>query len=145
MKRSAFLIGLTSLVFAAGLQAHGSPLEYRQGAMNLLAWNMKPMGRMVKGEMSFDKAVFKRHADDLTAVVHLDLLSGFPDDSDSGETDALPDIWLDFEDFTAKYRDMQKAAKTLSKAAAGGDMEKIKPAFGALGKSCKACHKPYRN
>ncbi len=62
-----------------------------------------------------------------------------------GETDALPEIWMALEDFTAKYQDLQQAGKALYGAAAGGDMEKIKQAFGALGKSCKGCHKGYRN
>ncbi|MEJ1488122.1 MAG: cytochrome c [Candidatus Sedimenticola sp. (ex Thyasira tokunagai)] len=61
------------------------------------------------------------------------------------ETDALPEIWMGFEDFTAKYHDLQRAGKALSDAASGGDMKKMKQAFGALGKSCNGCHKGYVN
>ncbi|MEJ1471015.1 MAG: cytochrome c [Candidatus Sedimenticola sp. (ex Thyasira tokunagai)] len=42
------------------------------------------------------------------------------------ETDALPEIWMGFEDFTAKYQGLQRAGKALSDAASGGNMEKMK-------------------
>jgi cytochrome c556 len=39
---------------------------------------------------------------------------------------------------------MQSKAATLATIAKGGDLEAIKPAFGATGASCKACHDKYK-
>jgi len=63
---------------------------------------------------------------------------------DVGKTDALPAIWEKPQDFQQKARDFQGAATAFNAAAKSGDMAAINKAFGDLGKSCKACHDPYR-
>lgn len=120
-------------------------LEYRQGAMNVYSWNMKAMGDMMKGKKPYDGEAFARHASDLAAAASLDLLAGFPPESDSGETDARADIWFDFEDFTQKLEDLRSASQNLSQVAAGGDKEAMGEALGKTGKSCKACHDSYKD
>ena len=67
------------------------------------------------------------------------------DSDDSDETDAKPDIWMDWDDFEAKFRDLQKATDQLAAAAGTGDRETIGKQFGATGKTCKSCHKAYKN
>ncbi|MET0091105.1 MAG: cytochrome c, partial [Candidatus Thiodiazotropha sp.] len=88
-------------------------VEYRQGAMEVYSWNMKGMGDMMKGEKPYDAARLAVMAKDLETATQLDLLSGFPSDSESDDSDALPDIWLDFDDFKSKYEDLRMAAKAL--------------------------------
>ena len=120
-------------------------IEYRQSIMNIYAWNLKPMGQVVKGEAPFEAERFRRHARDLAAASQLHLFSGFPEDSDEGEeTDAKSEIWLDWENFEQKYRNFQQKAASLHTAAQGGDLEQIRPAFGATARSCKDCHKAFR-
>lgn len=63
---------------------------------------------------------------------------------DVGETDALPAIWEKPDDFASKTRDFRRAAEAMNAAAKSGDAATIKAAFGNLGKTCKACHDPYR-
>lgn len=63
---------------------------------------------------------------------------------EAGETDSKAEIWQKPEDFAAKTRDFQQAAIRLNAAAQAGDVAAIKAAHGELGKSCKACHDPYR-
>lgn len=120
-------------------------IEYRESVMNLFSWNMKPMGAMMKGKIPYDQAVFADHAQDLAVAASLNLLPGFPEDSDEGETDALAEIWMDFEDFEKKFKDLRSAANALNKAVSGGDQSNIKSAFSDVGKACKACHKAYKN
>jgi cytochrome c556 len=62
-----------------------------------------------------------------------------------GKTGAKPEIWQKPEDFAAKQRDFQAAAKALDRAARAGDLTQIKTGYAALGKTCKACHDSYRN
>ncbi|MEW8625868.1 MAG: cytochrome c [Candidatus Thiodiazotropha sp.] len=120
-------------------------VEYRQGVMNVFNWNMKAMGDMMKGKTEYDQARFAAHAQELSSASTFKLMNGFPEDSESDESDALAEIWMDFEDFESKYRDFGSAAQALAKAAQGGDKGSMGAALKETGKSCKACHKKYKN
>ncbi|HEU4704915.1 MAG TPA: cytochrome c, partial [Sphingomicrobium sp.] len=63
---------------------------------------------------------------------------------DVGKTRAKPEIWQKPEDFAAKTRAFQAAAQKFDATARGGDVAAIKAGFGEVGKTCKACHNPYR-
>ncbi len=63
---------------------------------------------------------------------------------DVGKTHAKPAIWEKPEDFAQKARAFQGAVTAFDAAARSGDLAAINTAFGDLGKSCKACHDPYR-
>ncbi len=119
-------------------------VEYRQALMTTYGWNLKPMGAMVRNKAPYDAKAFKRYASDLAAAAHLDMLSGFPEGSDDEESDAKGEIWLDWADFEQKYSNFQKRASALKAATESGDLDKIRPAFGATAKSCKDCHKAFR-
>jgi cytochrome c556 len=71
----------------------------------------------------------------------------FPPGTDKAvlpKTRALPAIWEKPEDFAAKDRDFQQAARALKAAADSGDLNAVKSRFADLGKTCKACHDTYR-
>jgi len=120
-------------------------VEYRQAIMNILNWNMRVMGAMMKNQLPYDKKTFARLAKDLDATANLDLLSGFPKGSVNEDSDAKHAIWHNVEDFEQKYYKFQSAADDVSKVAESGDEAKIKPVFFELAKACKACHKAYKN
>ena len=63
---------------------------------------------------------------------------------DVGKTRAKPEIWQKPEDFALKAHDLETAATQFNVAAKSGDLSQIKATFGALGKTCKACHDLYR-
>ncbi len=63
---------------------------------------------------------------------------------DVGKTEAKAEIWRKPEDFVAKARAFQQATQAFSAAAQGSDLAAIRSAYADLGKSCKACHDPYR-
>lgn len=120
-------------------------VEYRQAVMNVVGWNFKHMGAMVKGKTAFDQAAFSAYANELQAATRFNLLSGFPEDSDdSDETAAKAEIWMDWEDFQQKLKDLQQQAAALAKVAAAGDEAATKKQFGDAAKTCKACHKAYK-
>lgn len=120
-------------------------VDYRQGVMNVFSWNMKAMSNMMKGKTPFDQKVFAGHARDLANASGLNLMPGFPEDSESEESDALVEIWMEFDDFEAKYKKLAEAAKGLSEVAASGDKASLGKALQMTGKACKACHKKYKN
>ncbi|MGD2118089.1 MAG: cytochrome c [Chromatiales bacterium] len=140
---ASLVLGLAAPVVSAGEVERA--VEYRQGLMNVIGWNVKSMGAMMKGETPYDQAAFARHAADVAKAAQLDLLAGFPEDSVNDESDALSEIWFDFDDFSQKFHDFQKAADSLDKAAASGDKAATQAAFKDLGESCKSCHKKYKN
>ena len=146
---ATLLAGMLSTLAAAHeeeKEGHSKAIDYRNSVMTVFKWNIGPMGKMVKGEMPYDPTVFAHHAKDLAAATHLDLLPGFPEDSDEGEdTAARSDIWMDWEGFVEKYGALKKASTELAETASGGDLEAIKPKFGALGKACKSCHDAFKD
>jgi cytochrome c556 len=112
--------------------------------MTVFRWNIKPMGDMMKGDIPYDGAAFARHAKDLAAAASVDLLSGFPEESEEGDTDAKPEVWMDWEDFQKKFKDLQEQSAKLAEVAAGGGRGVIAEQFNATAETCKACHKKFK-
>jgi len=120
-------------------------LEFRQSAMTVFVWYLKPMGGMVKGKIPFDQATFAKNARGLATATQLDIPAGFPKGSyDEEESDAKQAIWEKWPEFEDKYRTLQKEAAKLAEVAQGGDVAAMKAQFGATAKSCGGCHKPFR-
>lgn len=63
---------------------------------------------------------------------------------DIGKTEAKAAIWEKPQDFATKAQDFEAAATAFNAAAQAGDLPAIRERFAAMGKSCKACHDPYR-
>ena len=63
---------------------------------------------------------------------------------DVGKTESKAAIWEKPEDFAVKTNAFQQAAQQFNAAAQGQDLAAIRAAHAELGKSCKACHDPYR-
>ena len=148
MKRLAvvLLFAVCSSVFAnaAFAQKPEDAIKYRQGVYRVIGWNFGPMAAMAKGEKPYDAAAFARHAEIVAFMSKLPL-EGFVPGSDTGETKAKPEIWLDMDDFKAKLEKMQAEAAKLAEVAKGGDPNASKAQLGETGKACKACHDKYRN
>jgi cytochrome c556 len=141
---------LVAALGAAGIATadsnHGKAIDYRSSLMGIYKWNMGNMGDMMKGKTPFDQAAFAGFAKDLATATQLNLMVGFPEGSDEGDdTDALPDIWLNWEDFVKKYEDLGAASAKLAEVAKSGDKQAIGAQMGEVGKACKACHKNYKD
>ncbi|SEA32556.1 Cytochrome c556 [Thiothrix caldifontis] len=118
-------------------------IDYRQGAFTMIKHHFGPMGAMVKGEMEFNAAEFAKNADAVAALSKFPA-NGFIAGSYEGETEAKPEIELNADDFKKKMETFQVEAAALAEVAKGGDIAAIKPQFGKVGESCKACHKEYK-
>ncbi|MEK0084457.1 c-type cytochrome [Benzoatithermus flavus] len=71
--------------------------------------------------------------------------SVFPQGTNQGESEALPVIWQQWDEFEAKARNMQSLAAKLASAAGSGDKQATLAAFGELGKNgCGGCHETFR-
>lgn len=144
---------IQSLVLAASLLAWAAvpaatpaekAVEYRQGLMNVLAWNMDTLGGMARGKIPFDEQVFQRHARDLAAAASLEMLAAFPEGSKTEGSAAREEIWLDWAKLKDSHGAFRSEAAKLAEVAAGGDEAAMKAQVGAVGKACKACHDDFR-
>jgi len=68
----------------------------------------------------------------------------FPEDSQTGDTHALPVIWSDPDGFMAAYNNAATAAAALLAAAQSGDANAIGAAVKSMGAACGNCHTTYR-
>lgn len=130
--------GLAGALWAEG-EASNPVVKARMEAMEQIGGGMKVLGSMAKGEMAFDAAAAQAAV--ATIVAESEKVPAlFEAQEDDPASEALPAIWEDYADFTAKAMDLNAAAKGVTitaEADLGG-------AMGALGGTCKACHSKYR-
>ena len=69
----------------------------------------------------------------------------FPENSDSGNTKARADIWMDFDGFKSLASANEQAALTLIGTAKTGDVSATIGALKALGGTCKSCHDNFKD
>jgi cytochrome c556 len=119
-------------------------IEYRQHAFQMIRVQIGNMGDMLKGKVAFDAETFKLRANNAAALSKMPW-EAFYTGTDKGDTSALPAIWTDNETFMKKANAFADYAEKLAVAAQTGDIEQIKPAFGAWAKGCKDCHKSFKD
>ncbi len=144
MIRFVKLVGFAAIVAIPVLaQAHSGAtgiVKKRMETMKDVGAVMKELGAMVKGDASFDASTVARRAGDMKFHA-ANMPALFPEDSIHGPSEALPQIWKDFEGFSRIASDLESAASALSLVK---DATALPPALGAAGKTCKACHSDYR-
>ncbi|RMH43671.1 MAG: cytochrome c [Alphaproteobacteria bacterium] len=149
-----FLLGTAAAAAAAGAvlaasepdKATAAAIKARQSHMTLYAFNLGALGAMAKGERPYDAGAAQAAADNLAALVSMNQGAYWPAGSDSDSvtgTNALPKIWEDFAGVAEKGKALAQAVAELQEAA-GMDLDSLRPAVGAVGKACGACHKAYR-
>lgn len=121
-------------------------VEYRQNALSLMRDNFVAMGAMIKGEVAFDPLIFQQRAEDFARLSHIPWPAFSVEGAMPGNnTDALPEIWDNWDDFKQRSVDLIADAEHLADIADGGSLEELKPAFMAAAKNCKGCHDNYKD
>ena len=118
-------------------------IDYRKASFGMIKHHFGPMGAMVKGDKEFNAEEFAKNAEAVATLSKFPM-NGFIAGSDMGETEAKDNIWSNMDDFKKKMETFQVEATSLAEVAKGGDLAAIKPQFGKVGESCKACHKAYK-
>ncbi len=134
-------LAVSGLVLGASLAVLAADaFQDRHMAMEEINDAMKALGAIAKKQAPFDAAVVKTNA--TTIADNLKLASTlFPPGSGGGESLAKPEIWTDAAGFEKTMKDAQAAAVALQSVS---DEAAFRPALGALGGNCKACHEKYR-
>jgi len=130
-------------VFAA-TQAEEA-IKYRKGIMTAIAWNFAPIGAMIKGERPFDKEMVMRNAARLEALSKMPLEGFVPGSESGGDTKVKPEAFLEMDKFRMGMEKLQTETAKFAQVSKSGDLAMIKPQFGEVAKTCKACHDNYRS
>ncbi len=134
------LAGAAVLVTALPCAASQGDIDYRHHTMEAIGGHMQSLFDILRGKVD--------HSDHLS--VHATALASlaeitptlFPAGSGGDDTDALPAIWENPEDFAERLDAFKEAGAGLRAAAeSGGD---VRAAAQQLGQACKGCHDNYR-
>lgn len=135
---------LAAVVAAAGITAvaaQSDPIAARKAIMKGVGDQSRIAREMLDGKTPFNadaaKKVFATFEDASAKMPAL-----FPDNSKSGDTAALPAVWENKSDFTAKFSKL--GADSKAAAAQVKDLDSFKAAMGEVGKNCGGCHQTYR-
>jgi cytochrome c556 len=128
-------VGVTAVV------AQSDPIATRRAAMKAVGEQNRVATEMIEGKRPFSaddaKKVLATFNDSASKLPNL-----FPDNSKTGDTNALPAIWENKADFNAK------AAKFASEAKAAegkvGNLDAFKAEMTEVRKNCGGCHQTYR-
>jgi cytochrome c556 len=128
-------IGVSSLALSAG-----NPVEDRQAVMKAVGQSMKEAAGL-SSPTSFDAAKAKG-AMDAVAGNAKKLHSLYPAGSGADPKSAAdPKVWENKADFDKRLTEMATLATTAGKTTS---VDAFKPAFAAVGATCKSCHDVYR-
>ncbi|WP_299147286.1 cytochrome c [uncultured Tateyamaria sp.] len=136
------VVAATSGIALAHSGVKNAAVMQRMIGMSDISENMKIIGDMAKRQTPFDGEAARAAAVAIAgyAAQTPELFAAFEMDPKS---EAKPDIWDNFDDFRAKSMHMQNVAMDLSTSMR--QPEDLVPALAALGETCRACHKAYRD
>ncbi|MFN3645532.1 MAG: c-type cytochrome [Gemmobacter sp.] len=131
-----------SLVAGAALAKDGvtNPVvKERMDLMQTIRKNTAVLGDMAGGKTAFDAAA-ATEAKTALAAAAAQITAKFEAEEDDPVAEGRPDIWMDFEGFTAKAEALVTAAEAIDVASLDG----LKAGMGAIGGSCQSCHEAFR-
>jgi cytochrome c556 len=139
------LVGaMLSMPAAAQFQTPESAIKYRQGAFSVMAAHFARISMMSQGIQPFDAKAAAENADLVASLAKLPF-TAFSPGSDKGVPNrATAAIWKESDKFKIASDRMIENVSKLQVATKSGDIEAIKAATGALGRTCKACHDDFR-
>lgn len=111
----------------------------RMDAMDIIGQNMKIIGEMAQGRVTFDTATAQA-AIDAIATQAGDIPALYKADETDPKSKSNPTIWANWDDFTKKSAALQTVAEGADTSSAAG----LGQAMSGLGGSCQACHMSYR-
>lgn len=146
-----------AMIAACGLALVAGGALYAAGpdaktAISTRQANFKKMGGAMKtikdqlggGSPSKDAIVAAAKTIATTARVQPQLFPAGSGASAGVKTDALATIWTQRATFDTQGKALVTEADKLLKVAQGGDFAAIRAQYGAVGKTCGACHKQFR-
>ena len=138
---AAGVAAAVGLIAAESVSAQTDPIAHRRQIMRSFQGQLGPAMGMARGTAPYDAAKVQA-ALDVFAQGGSQLGALFPESSKTGETRALPVIWDNKADFSAKLATFN--TDVAAAKAAAGDETAGKAALLKIGGDCGACHSTYR-
>lgn len=132
------LIMMGGIAFAQS-KATDPDVHARQTLMDSNGAQAGILGGMAGGKTAFDAAAAEAAKAQLIANAS-DIPVKFTNNASDPESHASPDIWTNWEDFTAKAAALGAAATALDVSS----LETLQAGMAGVGGACKACHTAYR-
>ncbi|MDP4032897.1 MAG: cytochrome c [Pseudorhodobacter sp.] len=135
---------VTGLVLVAGVAVakdgvQDPTVKARMDLMGIQGQNAKILGEMAGGETPFDATAAE--AAKVTLIgTSAEIAARFQTQASDPVSEALPEIWLNWTDFTAKADDLA----TVVAAVDTTTLEGVQAGMGKIGEACKACHSTFR-
>lgn len=120
-------------------------VESRQAAFTLIKANFGQMGAMMQGKKPYNAKVFNKRAMNLKALSAMPW-EFFIEGSDMVDgTKAKDSVWDEPKKFKNASKYFRKVVKNLDKVATPkSSMSDVKSAFMDVAKTCKGCHKNFK-
>ena len=143
--KSFKLIILISLTISSVAFAHSGVknknVKERMMVMKEMAGNTKIIGQMLKGKTAFDSNQVKLALERLSAL-SLETPKVFTINATDPKSEAMPNIWDEFDEFTKLSKDLAETSIVLANSVE--NPEDLRPALKRISSGCKACHSRYR-
>lgn len=146
MRRYQLIALALGLAVCAAAPAQPKPedvVEYRQSVYRLMVWNFGQMAQMVRERVPYDAAEFELRAERLADLAEM-LDEAYPEGSLTGDSEAKPEIWEDWEDFQGLLDELTEQTRKLADVARNGDLGAAQPRFMQTREVCKRCHDRFR-
>ena len=147
---SKTVLTVISFVFTcmlgSAVGANEATIKYRQGHLAAMGGHTNAIFQMF-GDSGIPAERMGEHARalvTLTNALQADLEKMFPSGSGEGKTDALPEVWEDWEAFTEAAAKAKRAADDVTAALDAKDKAAFGAAMKGMGGACKGCHKKFR-
>ncbi len=137
---ACLVTGFSAVTWSATTPADA--IKYRKAVMSGMSAHVAAFMLINFGKVEHQEYL-KSHANAL-ADLGTQAKVLFPAGSDKGDTDALPLIWKEQEQFNKLAADLETSSARLRDAVAANDKAGTMTAFKSLGEACKGCHDRYR-
>lgn len=147
MRIDQVLTGLALALVTTAALAHGGAtgvVKERMDAMEELGKATKGLAAMARGRAPFEPDAAAALAETIEAHGGDALTELFPEDSISGPSEALPEIWEEWEEFARLAEDLEAQAIALQEVAAAEDVEAFQMEFRETTQLCLDCHEQFR-
>ena len=135
---SSFLI--SSIAFAhSGVKDKN--VKERMMLMKAMANNTKLIGQMLKKQIPFEANEVKLALEKLSSL-SLQTPTVFEVNATDPKSEAKPNIWDEFNEFTKLSNELAKSTSDL--AILVEDIDDLRPTLMKVSEGCKACHSKYR-
>ena len=135
-------LGAVISMYAAADATPEDAYDYRTAIMESMRGHVRAASLTVRGLVD-DRGQLLNHARSMANNAqefgHL-----FPAGSNVGDSEALPVIWEEADEFAAAIEKIQQASAAFVQAAESGNAEAIGGAFRELGGACRGCHDRFR-